>query len=70
MTLQTTFYLSQILGKKFISPEGKILGVIRDFLIDTTIQAGPEPEPLRPRVIAVKVKAGNAAKFMILPLSK
>lgn len=63
MTLQTTFYLSQILGKKFISPEGKILGVIRDFLIDTTIQAGPEPEPLRPRVIAVKVKAGNAAKI-------
>jgi CBS domain-containing protein/sporulation protein YlmC with PRC-barrel domain len=63
MTLQTTFYLSQILGKKFISPEGKILGMIRDFLIDTTIQAGPDPEPLRPRVIAVKVKAGKEAKI-------
>jgi magnesium transporter len=59
MTLQTTFYLSQILGKKFISPEGKILGVIRDFLIDTAIPAGLEHEPLRPRVIAVKVKVGN-----------
>jgi magnesium transporter len=57
MTLQTTFYLSQILGIKFISPEGKILGVIRDFLIDTTIQTAPEPEPIRPRIIAVKVKA-------------
>jgi len=63
MTLQTTFYLSQILGKKFISPEGKTLGVIRDFLIDTTIQSGPEPEPLRPRVIAVKVKAHKEAKI-------
>ena len=63
MTLQTTFYLSQILGKKFISPEGKILGVIRDFLIDTTIQAGPDPEPSRPRVIAVKVKTGKETKI-------
>jgi len=62
MTLQTTFYLSQILGKKFLSPEGKILGVIKDFLIDTTIQSILDPEPLRPRVIAVKVKTGNAIK--------
>jgi CBS domain-containing protein len=59
MTLQTTFYLSQILRKKFLSPEGKVLGVIRDFLIDTAIPAGLEHEPLRPRVIAVKVKVGN-----------
>jgi CBS domain-containing protein len=63
MTLQTTFYLSQILGKRFISPEGRILGVIRDFLIDTTAQSGPEPEPLRPRVIAVKVRVGNDTKI-------
>jgi len=59
MTLQTTFYLSQILGKRFYSPEGKILGVIKDFLIDTTLQSGPEPEPLRPRVIAVKARVGT-----------
>jgi magnesium transporter len=62
MTLQTTFYLSQILGKKFLSPEGQILGVIRDFMIDTTSMAGPDPEPLRPRVIAVKIKAGPETK--------
>ncbi len=61
MTLQTTFYLSQILGKRFISPEGKILGVIRDFLIDTTTQ--PAPEPIRPRVIAVKVRVGNDTRI-------
>jgi magnesium transporter len=63
MTLQTTFYLSQILGEKFISPEGKILGMIRDFQIDTSIQAGPDPEPRRPRVIAVKIKAGKEIKI-------
>ena len=63
MTLQITFYLSQILKKKFISPEGQMLGVIRDFLIDTTIQAGPEPEPVRPHVIAVKVRAGSETKI-------
>jgi CBS domain-containing protein len=63
MTLQTTFYLSQILGKRFISPEGKILGVIRDFLIDTTPQPGPDPEPIRPLVIAVKVRVGNESRI-------
>jgi magnesium transporter len=63
MTLQTTFYLSQILGKKFLSPGGKILGSIKDFLIDTALPAGPEPEPLRPRVIAVKVMTGKEAKI-------
>ena len=63
MTLQTTFYLSQILGKRFISPEGRSLGVIRDFLIDITAQSGPEPEPIRPQVIAVKVRVGNDIKI-------
>jgi magnesium transporter len=63
MTLQTTFYLSQILGKKFISPEGKVLGIIRDFLIDITPHPGPEPEPLRPRVLAVKAKTGSEMKI-------
>lgn len=63
MTLQTTFYLSQILGKRFFSPEGKILGIIRDFQIDTTSQSGPDPEPIRPRVIAAKVKVGNETKI-------
>jgi sporulation protein YlmC with PRC-barrel domain len=63
MTLQTTFYLSQILGKRVFSPEGRILGVIRDFLIDTTTQPGPDPEPVRPRVIAVKVRVGNETRI-------
>jgi magnesium transporter len=63
MTLQTTFYLSQVLGRKFLSPGGKVLGTIKDFLIDTTPHAGPDPEPLRPRVIAVKAICGNETKI-------
>jgi magnesium transporter len=63
MTLQTTFYLSQILGRKFHSPQGKTLGVIKDFLIDTTVLPGPDPEPLRPRVISVRVLAGKESKI-------
>jgi magnesium transporter len=58
MTSQTTFYLSQILGKKFISPDGNITGKILDFLIDLT-PLNPSPnKPVRPKVIAVKVKVG------------
>ena len=55
MTSQTTFYLSQIIGNKFISFQGEILGKIKDFLIDTSLQPGNEQEPLRPKVVAVKV---------------
>jgi len=63
MTLQTTFYLSQILGKKFISPDGKILGEIKDFLIDTSSQPGTEGEPVRPRVIAVSTRTEHATRI-------
>ena len=56
MTSQTTFYLSQILGKKFISLHGDELGKIKDFYVDLTVWSGKESEPLRPKVLAVKVK--------------
>ena len=56
MTSQTTFYLSQILGKKFVSLQGVDLGKIKDFCVDLTEWSGNESEPLRPKVLAVKVK--------------
>jgi magnesium transporter len=56
LTSQTTFYLSQILGKKFVSLHGDELGKIRDFYVDLTVWSGKESEPLRPKVIAVKVR--------------
>ena len=59
MTSQTTFYLSQILGKKFVSLHGDELGKIKDFYVDLTVWSGKESEPLRPKVLAVKVKTSQ-----------
>lgn len=59
MTQRTTFYLSQILGKKFLSHDGHISGKILDFLIDLTPMSPSPEKPNRPKVIAVKVKVGR-----------
>lgn len=64
MTSQITFYLSQILGLNYMSQNGTKLGKIRDFLIDPTPLPGAENDPVRPRVVAVKVKAGNELKIL------
>jgi len=59
MTTQKTFYLSQILGKKFFSSDGEVSGKIRDLLVDLT-PIDPSPDkPVRPKVIAVKVRVGT-----------
>ena len=58
MTARTTFYLSQIIGRKFFSHDGHITGKIMDFLIDLTPIAPTPGKPTRPKVIAVKVKVG------------
>ena len=63
MTLQTTFYLSQILGKNFISPQAAVLGKIKDLLIDLSAQIFTETEPIRPKVISVKVQIGEDLKI-------
>ncbi len=64
MTSQITFYLSQILGNKYISEDGTVLGKIRDFLIDQSSLPGMEAEPVRPRVVAIKVKKGNEYRIL------
>ncbi len=56
MTSQITFYFSQLFLKKIIGPQGEVIGKIRDFLIDLTPWASDIHEPVRPRVIAVRVK--------------
>jgi CBS domain-containing protein len=58
MTSQITFYLSQILGMKYLSDDGTVLGRIKDFLIDQSPVPGKESEPIRPRVVAIRVKSG------------
>ena len=64
MTSQITFYLSQILGQNYISDDGTVLGKIRDFLIDQSSLPGMEAEPVRPRVVAIKVKKGKEYRVL------
>lgn len=64
MTSQITFYLNQILGKNYISDDGVTIGKIKDFLIDQTSVPGKEIEPIRPRVVAIKVKKGNDIRIL------
>ena len=59
MTSQTTFYLSQILGKKFVSSDGHISGTIIDLLVDLTPLTPVPGKPVRPKVIATKVRVGR-----------
>lgn len=58
MTTQTTFYLSQVLGRKFYSSDGNITGKVKDFLVDLAALDPSPGKPVRPKVIAVKVKVG------------
>jgi len=63
MTSQTTFYLSQVLGNNLFTADGSVLGKIRDLLIDLNpIEVG-EARPVRPEVIAVKVKKDQGDKI-------
>ncbi len=64
MTSQITFHLSQILGKNYISDDGVTIGKIRDFLIDQSSMPGKESDPIRPRVVAIKVKKGNDIRIL------
>ncbi len=64
MTSQMTFYLSQILGKNYISDDGTILGRINDFLIDQSTLPGKENEPVRPKVVAIRVKKGTQTRVL------
>ena len=72
MSSLTTFYLSWIIGRKLFNINGKTLGVIKDLLVDTlaTTQQGTYDKP---RVIGIKLKAGNETRIIsydLLSLSK
>ena len=63
MTSQITFYFSQLLRKKFVTPQGEVLGKIHDFLVDLTPWASDINEPVRPRVIAVRIKVSGQVRI-------
>jgi magnesium transporter len=56
MTLQITFYLSLIAGKRFYSPDGKPLGKIKDLAIDFSQD--------RPHIFAAKCRIGKKVRIL------
>jgi magnesium transporter len=63
MTQQTTFFFSQLRGARFISPQGTVLGRIRDLLLDVDERGPSGNTSARPKVIAVKVSIGNSLRI-------
>ena len=64
MTSQITFYLSRLVGAKCYGPDGTIIGVIKDLIIENHVASLSELGPVRPRVIALQVK--NKSKITYL----
>jgi flagellar motility protein MotE (MotC chaperone)/sporulation protein YlmC with PRC-barrel domain len=62
MTTQTTFYFSQLSNRRVFSERGTELGKIQDFLIDLTPWSANTIEPVRPRVIAAKMKTASGIR--------
>lgn len=58
MTSQTTFYLSQVLHRKFLSADGTVSGKVKDILVDLAATDPSPGKPIRPKVIAIKVNTG------------
>ena len=51
MFSELTFYLSRVIGKKAVSDSDKVIGIIKDILVD--VETG------KPQIIALKLKSGN-----------
>ncbi|MBN1197738.1 MAG: magnesium transporter [Bacteroidales bacterium] len=64
MTTLTTFYLSHILGKRFVSADAHLSGRIKDFLVDLTPNDPSPDKPVRPKVIAVEVQVGKYRRIL------
>lgn len=62
MTSQITLYLSQLIGKTLHHINGKKTGRIRDLIV-SVIAVGPD-EPIRPRLVAVKLKTKGEIKYL------
>ncbi len=56
MTTQLTFYLSQVLGKKFYFSDTDDKGIIKDVLINSSLE--------RPKITGVKVKIKGDFKYL------
>ena len=62
MTSQITLYLSQLAGRILYHTDGKKIGRIKDLIVDIS-SVGPD-EPIRPFVVAVKLKCKGVIKYL------
>jgi flagellar motility protein MotE (MotC chaperone)/sporulation protein YlmC with PRC-barrel domain len=60
MTSFTTFYLSRVIGKKVFDTNGKIIGIVKDLLIDSDATNHSLGRPL---VNGIKIKSSNGFAF-------
>jgi magnesium transporter len=57
MISYTTFFLSRIIGRKVYDPNGKLLGIVKDLLIEANYSSD------KPKVIGLKLKQGDKCSF-------
>jgi len=62
MTAKTTFYLSRILGQIIKDDEGYDIGKLTDIIIDFS-QKKIDDEPVRPKVIGIKIKTEDKTEI-------
>ena len=63
MTSLTTFYFSRLLGCKVFDSNRKVIGKVKDLLVESsTTQIGDETS-VRPKVIGIKIKKGKTEKI-------
>lgn len=53
----TTFYFSRVVGRKIVNDFGKKVGIIKDLVV------GFDESYIRPKLVAVQLKAGNSVNF-------
>jgi magnesium transporter len=64
MTALTTFYFSRLPGCKVFGPNQKVIGKVKDLLVETDSSFPLIQEPsVRPRVIGIKLKTGKTTQI-------
>ncbi|MBI4947240.1 MAG: magnesium transporter [Bacteroidetes bacterium] len=64
MASQVTFYLSRVIGRKCFDGNGKIIGILKDLLIEYRDYVHPEGEPVRPKVFGAQIKFHGKDRYL------
>ena len=64
MTSQVTFYLSRLIGTRCYGPDGNVIGVLKDLIIENHLASLSENGPVRPKVIALQLKSKGQTQFL------